>query len=88
VRAVLSPPRRHRHDDRLPTGTRREGQRLAVVASSLAAGAALATPSFARAERAPDPTVATDSTGTRPAMRPRRISTTQTTPDPIMVDTM
>jgi hypothetical protein len=38
-----------------PTGARREGRRLAVVASSLAAGVALAAPSSARAEPAPDP---------------------------------
>lgn len=42
-----------------PSGARREGRRLAVLASSLAAGAALAAPSSARAEPAPDPTVET-----------------------------
>jgi|GEM_PF-1544637 len=44
-----------------PSGERRERRRLAVVASSIAAGAAIATPSSARAEPAP---VTEDSTAT------------------------
>lgn len=66
-----------------PTGARREGRRLAVVASSLAAGAALATPSSTRAEPPPDTTVATPgSIGHATATDP-----TQTTPvEPVVLD--
>ena len=46
-----------------PTGERRQGRRLAVVAGSLAAGTALAVASSASAQPAPEPAVATpDST--------------------------
>jgi hypothetical protein len=65
-----------------PTGARREGRRLAVVASSLAAGTALAAPSSARAEPAPDAAVATpDSTGDATAAD----STTPPRPDDAVV---
>jgi hypothetical protein len=54
-----------------PTGSRREGRRLAVVASSLAAGTALAGAPTARAEPAPASAVAPpDSTRDAPAVEP------------------
>ncbi|MEO8551758.1 MAG: hypothetical protein ABI678_17395 [Kofleriaceae bacterium] len=66
-----------------PTGTRREGRRLAVVASSLAAGTALASPS-ARAEpaptettdAAPDATTGADPASEQPATTGITIDTT------------
>jgi hypothetical protein len=61
-----------------PTGSRPERRRLAVVAGSLAAGTALASPS-ARAEPSPQSTVATpDSTSDAPAAEP--------TPPTVMLD--
>jgi len=47
-----------------PSGELRERRRLAIVAGSLAAGAALAAPSAAHADRTTPPTDSTDSTTT------------------------
>jgi len=61
-----------------PTATRRDGRRLAVLTSSLAAGTALAAPSSAHAQPPPEAPIATpDSTDDAPAPLP--------TPEPVMV---
>lgn len=67
-----------------PTGERREGRRLAVVASSLAAGSVLAAAPSARAEPAPASPVETPrSTMDDPAIEPTEPGIT-ITPDYIM----